>query len=303
MSAKSPTLRDRLAVYGVLVVVQLFYGVHYLAAKAVVQEIAPRSYTLLRIEGGALALTALCLLAGKRLPADRATWGRLALLAVFGVVLNQTLFAEGILRTSPIHSSLINTTIPVTTLLVAVLFRRELLTGRRMLALLTGMAGALLVIRPSPAAFEGTMLQGDLLTWANALSFGIFLVFSKRVLERLDPLPAAAALLLCGAVLILPVSATAVAAEDWGAVSAITWWLVLYAALFPTAAAVALWYWALRRVESSFVALFIYLQPVAATLLAFAVRGDRPAPGDAVGGALIFLAVALAQKRRAPVAA
>jgi len=45
----------------------------------------------------------------------------LALYALFGVVINQSCFVEGLSRTTPIHSSIINTTIPVGTLTFAVL--------------------------------------------------------------------------------------------------------------------------------------------------------------------------------------
>ena len=85
-------------------------------------------------------------------------------------------------------------------------------------------------------------------------------------------------------------------------VSATTWGLMAYIILFPTAGAYWLQYRALRRVDSSVVALFIYLQPIIATLLSVLLLGDRPHPIVLGGGALIFLGVWLALRpgRRAP---
>lgn len=289
-----PPPRSPWPVYLALVAVQVFYGVHYLAAKAVTAELPPRGYTALRVWGGTLLLLLLTRAMGLRLPTDRGTLGRLALYSIFGVILNQTLFAEGILRTSPIHSSLINTTIPIATLLIAVLLRRESLTGRRVSALAVGLSGALLVIRPGSEAIDAGMLAGDLLTWANATSFSLFLVLSKPLLMRIAPISASAMLMVFGSIGMIFVGGPVLWNQDWTTIGGSTWAWLAYAIVFPTAGAMALQYWALTRVESSFLAFFIYLQPVVATGLAFMILGDSPTPLDWAGAVLIFVAVALA---------
>jgi drug/metabolite transporter (DMT)-like permease len=77
-------------------------------------------------------------------------------------------------------------------------------------------------------------------------------------------------------------------------VSPRTWWLALYIVLGPTAVAYLLTYWALARVESSTVALFIYLQPVIATSFSVLFQGARPDAATLTGAGLIFGAVYLA---------
>jgi len=56
-------------------------------------------------------------------------------------------------------------------------------------------------------------------------------------------------------------------------------------------------YWALARVPSSVVALFIYVQPLIAATLSAALFGERPAPRVLAGAALIFAGVFLALRR------
>jgi drug/metabolite transporter (DMT)-like permease len=52
-------------------------------------------------------------------------------------------------------------------------------------------------------------------------------------------------------------------------------------------------YWALARVDSSVVALFIYLQPLVASTLAVALLGERPDFHVFAGAVLIFSGVYL----------
>lgn len=283
-----------------LVAVQIFFGLHYLAAKILLSDIPPRAWAVIRVLSASLVLLSATLALGRKLPRAPRDLGRLALFAVFGVVVNQVCFVEGLYRTTPTHSALINTTIPVGTLLFAVLLSRESMNGWKAIAIGLSLAGVLLVIRPENASFGSETVVGDLLTLTNALSYGFFLVISKRVLARLDALAATAVLMLFGAVGILAIGWPSVAALDWAAVPGRTWALGGFIVLFPTAGAYFLTYWALARVESTTVALFVYLQPLIAAALSAAVLGERPSVRVLSGGALIFLGVYVAMQPRRP---
>ena len=128
MSWSSPGTADpqplRL-VHASLVLIQVFFGLHYLAAKIVLSEIPPALWALMRVSAAALLLALVARLAGRKLPRSGAVLGRLALYAIFGVVINQLCFVEGLSRTTPAHSSILITAIPIGTLVFAVLLRRE----------------------------------------------------------------------------------------------------------------------------------------------------------------------------------
>jgi drug/metabolite transporter (DMT)-like permease len=66
-----------------LVLVQVFFGIHYVVAKVILREIEPQALALIRVSGAALLLLAATRLAGRRLPRGRALlW--LAALSVLG---------------------------------------------------------------------------------------------------------------------------------------------------------------------------------------------------------------------------
>ena len=185
-------------VYGSLVLIQVIFGLHYLAAKIVLSQIPPAAWALLRVSAAALLLALVARLAGRRLPRSPAILGRLALYAIFGVVINQLCFVEGLSRTTPTHSSILITAIPIGTLAFAVLLRRERLTGSKFMSFAVALSGVLLVLQPSAAGWASSAVRGDLLILVNALSYSLFLVLSKDLLGRVDPLAATVVLMAFG---------------------------------------------------------------------------------------------------------
>jgi drug/metabolite transporter (DMT)-like permease len=295
LSAHDSAERARVAV--ALTLVQIFFGLHYLAAKGVLEHVPTRAWAATRVVAAAGVLFAAAWVTKARIPRSRADLPKLALYALFGVAVNQVCFVEGLARTTPIHSSLVNTTIPVGTLLFATLARHERFTLLKIVSLAVSFAGVLLVLRPDAAALRGGQLLGDVLTLINALSYSFFLVISRKYLARTDPLGATAMMLGLGAIPILLFSIPDWRGFDPAAVPALTWGLAAFIVIFPTAGAYLLASWALARVESSMVALFIYLQPVVAVTLSAALGTGRPSTLDLVGGALIFLGVFLTVNR------
>jgi len=285
-------------VHGTLILVQLFFGLNYLAAKVVLREIPPPAWAVIRVWSAALLLLAVARLTGRSLSLPRGDIARLAFYSLFGVVINQWLFVEGLARTSPTHASILMTGIPLATLLFALALRREALVPARVLALGLGLLGVVLVIgRGSGAGAVEATLAGDILILVNATSYSFFLVISKRLLDRVDPLVATAILLSFGALGMLVPGLSSVAALDPRTISDGTWALAAFIVIFPTAAAYLMTTWALSRVESSVVALFIYLQPLIASGLSIAFLGDRIAPREILGAVLVFASVYLALRR------
>ncbi len=277
----------------------MFFGIHYVAAKVLLRSIPPLAWATIRVVCAAVVLLVVARLLRRPFPKKAADLGGLALLSVFGVIINQICFVEGLARTTPSHSALVNTTIPVGTLLVAWLLGRETLDGTKVAALAVSLAGVLCVILPGLSGGGEGSLVGDLLTIANALSYALFLVLSKPILSRTDPLAATALLLAFGALGIVAVGAPAWGRFDMATLTPQAWALAAFIIVFATAGAYLGNSWALARVDSSFVALFIYLQPFIAVSLSAALHAQLPGWRELLGGALIFAGVYLAVPRAA----
>ncbi|UCE01687.1 MAG: DMT family transporter [Candidatus Latescibacterota bacterium] len=285
---------SKLHVYGALVMVQVLFGVHYFAAKLILETMTPRAWATIRVLGAATILMLYNVVVVRRHPASLADVGRLALFALFGVVCNQVLFVEGLSRTTPSHSSIINSLIPVVTLGIAMLLGMERPTRRHVLSIFVAFAAVLVLLRVESFRLEDQLVVGDLLTLANATSFSLFLVISRRYLQRTHPMMATAYLFVLGAIGIATLGVGPLQEVSFAALPSRFWWLAAYAILCATALTYFLNFYALRRVESSTVALFIYLQAPIATLLSMLFLGERPGPRFWIAAAGIFLGVYLA---------
>lgn len=294
MSATRP------AVFTALVAVQVFFGLHYIAAKYIMTAIPPRAWATLRITAAAILLMAFVLVTRRdRLPRTARDLAAIAWFSIFGVVINQVCFVEGLHRTATAHTALINTCIPVATLLFAMLAGREKADARRLLGIAVSMAGAVYLIGHSGALLTPDFMMGDILNMVNALSYSLFLVISKPILSRHSSLAVTAEMFLFGAMGITAVGLPELGRVDLAAVPVSVWWAGAFVVLFSTVATYILSAWALKRVDSSTVAVFIYLQPLIASILAVRLLGEPLGRESLLSAALIFGGLALVLRRSA----
>lgn len=280
-----------------LVAVQVFYGLLPSAGKTVFAELDPLAMTSVRVLGAAFLLAWLHVLRRGAWPAW-GLWPGIGKLALFGIVLNMGLFALGLQWTHPVNATLLITTIPVFTYLIAVLTGREGLGPRRMAGILLALSGAVYLVGLSGFQASARTALGDVLVLTNALSFSYFLVISKRWAQEHDVLSLNVWMFTAAAVVFVPVALlTGTAGQTVAAAPATLAWLC-FIILGPTVGAYILNATALRHVPSSTVAAFIYLQPPVSALGAWLVL--REALDWRIGPAalLILAGVWLVARRR-----
>lgn len=87
--------------------------------------------------------------------------------SLLGIVLNQGTYVLGVSKTSPIDASVVTTTTPIFVMIIAALYLREPITGKKILGVVVGAAGALLLILSGAHLVSGRTgsgsVSGDLL--------------------------------------------------------------------------------------------------------------------------------------------
>ncbi len=291
-------------VHAALVLVAVIYGLNYVFIKILLEEVSTRAWVFLRIASATMIILPIAWLSRRPAPPVDTRW-YLVLAAFLGVVLNQVLFAEGLERTTPAHSSVINCSIPVLTLCIAALVHQERFTVRKIMAVGVALTGVLILLEADRLLLEGRSLQetmvGDLLTLGNATAFSVFLVLMRSLGNRVDPLMATAFCFVVGTVIIGAYGGPAVDAENVRAlVSPRVLPLALFGVLACTVLVYFLNYWALHHTHSSQVALYIYLQPVVATGLWILIGRDEPGFRFYLAGVLVFCGLLLQSVRLGP---
>jgi drug/metabolite transporter (DMT)-like permease len=280
-----------------LLTIQILFGVNYLASKVIVSEMSPAAWAVLRTSGAFLILALVALAGKRRLPTGR-DLGLLAVCALFGVVFNQGFFLEGLSRTTVSRSALICSQIPTFVLLFSVLSRQERLTWRKALGFAAGITGVLVLLGVDRFSLDRRYLTGDLLTLTNAASYALFVLLSRRVMARNDPLAATAVIFFFGAIGMMVYGGPSLAGTDFSVVTPSMLGIMIYVILGATVVTYFLNLWAVKRALATRVALYIFLQPVVAAILGVVFRGEEITVRFLVATALVFAALFL---RDAPV--
>ncbi len=226
---------------------------------------------------------------------------RLCGCGLLGIVMNQYLFFEGLARTTATNAVVMSTTVPVFAVGLAIAFGRERATPRRLAGLLVALLGALVVALLGRAALGSLRLSlgiGELYLLANSVFYSLYLVLSRPLFQRYRTDTAISWIFAAGALLLLPLGLRSVIHElPHAPLRALL--SLGFIILGPTLAAYFLNGFALRRASASLVAVYIYLQPVVAALLAAYLLGERVSSMTLVGATLIGLGIALVSRGHA----
>ncbi len=276
-----------------LIAVNLLYGINYVVAKGLMPDVIGASaFILLRVLGAVVLFWGARLLWPERMEWSDAP--RLFLCAVFGVALNQLMFFHGLMRTSPVHASIIMVATPILVLVISGVLIGERIGRGKMLGVALGAAGAVLLILRGTTDDRAASTLGDVLILINACSFGIYLVMVKPLMAKYSAITVMSWTFLIGTVLVLPFGIVGFGEVHWAALSAQQIGAMAFVVVGVTFIAYLLNTWALRHVNPSVVGTFIYLQPVLAT--AISALGAEGMPHGAVpwiSAAMIFLGVHL----------
>lgn len=281
-----------------LVVVQVLFGLFPVAGKFAFQDFGPFSIGAYRtVVAGALLLVAQRFLSRRRVDLGLDA-GPVALLALFGIVLNQGFFMVGLQWTTATNATLIITTIPVFTYAIAVLSGRETLGPRRAAGIGLALLGVLWLVGVSGYEAGTRTAVGDLFILFNCLSYAIFLVFSKPYAQKYSPLSLTAWTFFFGAFAFLPLALIGGVEAQSQSAGLVGWSALAFIIAGPTVGAYVLNNTALRTVPSSTVGAFIYLQPLFATSSAAWLLGEKLTWRLVPAAAAVFTGVWLVVRRR-----
>ncbi len=312
MSAAPPTATHRSApsrhglMHWLMLLATLSWAGNMIAGKEALREISPLALAQFRVGGAALILLAAFFAwpGRPRLHIARREWGRLIVLALFGITLNQILFIGGLSRTSVAHTGLLVALGPVMVLMLSVVSRLEALTGAKVAGMLLSFAGVgILTSGRFSGARQPTGWKGDLIVLSSSAVFAVYTVLLKKDAHRYDALTLNALTYALGAILLVPVCGKPFLDMRWRAVTGMGWFGAFYMVVLGSVIAYLIYAFALTELAASRVAAFSYLQPVIATGLAIWLLAEKLTSGVVAGGALILGGVYLAERERGEEAA
>ena len=282
-----------LQVHLILIASALCFASLPVVGRLVVGDIPPGGIVMARMTGGAVIFGVIAWRRGTLTFAAR-DLPLIVLCALMGNVINQEMFVHALAHTTATNAVVIGSTIPVFTLLGALILGRETLQLHRALGMAYAFTGVMLLVGADELSLSSDHFVGSVLVLINALSYGVFLVVVRPLARNYDPFALLAIMFTVGLPIAIPIglyelsSTPSLVAGDYG--------FLAFLIAVPTVAAYGLTQLALKRTESSLVAAYIYLQPVFAAVGAMLVLGEEIGTRTILCGVIVLVGVWLAAR-------
>ena len=274
--------------------VSLIYGLTFTIAKDVMpQYILPYGFILLRVSGAALLFWAVSFLGPieKVLLAD---FPRIIAAAFFGVALNMLTFFKGLSLTTPISAAVIMVTTPIIVLILSSILMKEKMKKIKIIGIFIGLVGTIFLIIFGKSAGYATQAElGNLLVFINAVSYGCYLILVKKLMDKYNAFTFVKWIYTFGLLMVLPFGWNEFHLVDWHNIPINLFWKIGFVILFSTFFTYLLNLLSMRELKPTTVAVFIYLQPLFAAIIAVGLGKDELTWVKISAAILIFVGVYL----------
>lgn len=269
----------------------IMWGLMSPIGKSALQEFSAISVTTFRMVGAAIAFWILSLFF-KQEHVNHRDMLRIAFASLFALVFNQGVFIFGLSLTSPIDASIVTTTLPIVTMIVAAIYLKEPITNKKVLGIFVGAMGALILILSSQSAGGGNgNLLGDILCLVAQISFSIYLTVFKGLSQQYSVITINKWMFVYASICYIPFSSSDIAAIQWDTISTTATLQMLYVVFGGSFLAYLCIMSAQKLLRPTVVSMYNYMQPIVATIAAIIMGIGYFGWQKGLAIALVFLGV------------
>src|SRR6476620_7054496 len=196
--------------------VSIIYGVTFTIAKDVMpKHIDAFGFIFLRV-GGSMLLFWLATLFVKTEKIEKADFPRIIAASFFGIAFNMLTFFKGLSYTSPIMGAVLMVTTPMIVLILSSIIMKERMQSKKVLGILLGLAGTITLILYGKALSNASNATlGNLLVFVNAVSYGFYLIFVKKLMDKYNAFTFVKYIYLFGFFMVLPFGYNELTVVNW----------------------------------------------------------------------------------------
>ena len=279
--------------------VSIIYGVTFTIAKDVMPEfIEPFGFIVLRV-GGSVLLFWMISFFGPKEKIAKSDFPRIIAAAFFGVALNMLTFFKGLSYTSPIMGAVLMVTTPMIVLILSAIIMKERMLKRKVFGIILGLAGTVSLILYGKSMINApNEMLGNLLVFINAVSYGFYLIIVKKLMDKYNAFTFVKWIYSLGFLMVLPFGWNEFDAVNWSLVPIDIFWKIGFVVIFSTFLTYLLNLVSMRELKPTIVAVFIYLQPLFATVFAISLGKDELSWVKIGSAILIFTGVYLVTQKK-----
>ncbi len=285
--------------------VSIIYGLTFTIAKDVMPDyIQPFGFIVVRVGISTILfwIAAYLMNAAKLIPIEKIStsdFPRIAVAAFTGVAFNMLTFFKGLSLTSPISASVIMPITPIIVLILSAIMLKERMLKRHIFGIVIGLSGtALLVLYGKSVGAATNANLGNFLVFLNATSYGVYLIVVKKLMDKYNAFNFVKWIYLFGFIMVLPFGWNEFSQIEWSLLPNPILWKIAFVIVLSTFLTYLLNLLSMRELKPTTVAVFIYLQPLFATIFAIAVGKDELNWIKILSALMIFAGVALVTRKK-----
>ena len=275
-----------------LLIANIIFGANNPIARVLMPEIIdPLALTFIRFSGG-MILFWLVSLFFKREQVPAKDKFLLFCASIFALSFNQLPFFKGLSMTSSVDASIVVTMLPIVTMVFSALILKEPITQLKVVGVLIGAAGALLLIfsEQIEGLSSGNMM-GNLIVFSATVSFALYITLFKRLIDRYHPVTIMKWMFLSATITGLPFSYTSLIATDFTTLVMADWVKIGFVVFFATFTGYLLLPIGQKTLRPTTLSMYNYVQPIVASLIAILIGMDRLGYEQIISSVLVFSGV------------
>ena len=286
-------------------IVSIIYGLTFTIAKDVMPKyVEADGFILMRVGGSTILFWLVWLFT--RLPEtvrnekiERADFPRIIWAAFFGVALNMLSFFKGLTLTTPISASVIMVSTPMIVLVLSAIIIKERIRKRMVFGIVLGLIGTTFLILYGKSMGNATNASlGNFLVFVNASSYGLYLVLIKKLMDKYNAFTFVKWVYLIGFFMVLPFGWDEFEAVNWTLLPIDIYWKIGFVVVFSTFLTYLLNLLSMKELKPTTIAVFVYLQPVFATIFAISLGKDELTLVKIISAIFIFTGVYLVTQKK-----
>jgi len=215
------------------------------------------------------------------------------------VAFTQGLFIIGLSLTSPIDSTVITTSLPIITMILAALFLKEPITSLKVTGVALGATGALILVLSNHGGSEKAgNIWGDILCFVAQISFACYLTIFKGLISRYNIFTLMKWMFVFASICYIPFTFQSLSDTLSQSFPVTVWFQIGYVIVFGTFLASTLVLVGQKTLRPTVVSMYNYMQPIVGAGVAVMIGMGTFGWLKAIATALIFTGVYVVTKSR-----
>jgi drug/metabolite transporter (DMT)-like permease len=287
-------MRNQIKAHIAILTANIMYGINYIAVKQILPEYASWQALAFMRAIGALVLFWIVSLFIKHEPMPKKDMWKIIVAGILGVTINQSLLVWGIGLSTPVNASIIMTLNPLFVMILSAIILKFPITKLKVFGILTGCSGALiLILSSSKNEFTGTYNIGDFIILTNAIMYGLYLVWTKPLMKKYGSFTVLKYMFLFGSIPVFFYGSGPAFSISYSAIPGFVYAAIAFVVIGATFVTYMCNIIGLKYVNPTTVSIYIYLQPIIATVISIIIGQDSFSWYKLVSMLLVFAGVYL----------